>query len=70
MNLDQLRSSVERRLALVARRGTVTGEDVEAVLLDAGEYAAAQVELHARPGPWPPRRPERRGGSRAAREAS
>lgn len=46
-----------------------TEETENRIALSAGEYAAAQVEAHARPGPWPPRHPERRGGHAARREA-
>ena len=60
MTLDQLRKALEHRFEHAVRRGYVTAQDVDAALGDAREYAAAQVEAHARPGPWPPRGPDRR----------
>ena len=67
MDLDQLRAEIE---GVLTHDGEVTDRDVETILLAAREYAAAQVELHARPlpWPWPPRRPSKLVGGK--REAS
>jgi hypothetical protein len=51
---DQLREEIKRSLAAAALRGSVKPGQAEALLLSAGEYAAGQVELHARPGRWCP----------------
>jgi hypothetical protein len=58
----EFRSSLQRRLRDAATRGKVTGADLDLITEDADEYAARVAEETARPWPWPPRHPERRGG--------
>jgi hypothetical protein len=57
------------RAELVKRYAALVGPDKAELLARlADDYAAREVEQHARtvPWPWPPKRPNRSGGGRRA----
>lgn len=62
MTRGEFRASLQRRLkTAMDRDGRVTAADLDLITGDADDYAAHVAEETARPWPWPPRRPDRRG---------
>ena len=60
MTIDDLAAEFRSVLVRHAAEGSTDSDCLRRLLGAAREYAAAQVEEHARakPWPWPPRRPE------------
>ena len=53
MTRAEFRAALERRLREASRRGKVTSADLDLITGDADDYAAHEIEEHARSVPWP-----------------